>query len=164
MNDPRIGEFENRHNCRLLGFLGPGPGQDGFVQRSDRLTAVKFFDNPGRFHREFQVYQILHARVHSKGFYSIAGHNVPELIDVDNELRAIEMTIVERPFILDFAGARLPNEVPDFEQHVQDEHLDRLRDSFGDRWADALHVAEMFRLATGFVLMDIHPGNIAFAD
>jgi hypothetical protein len=29
---------------------------------------------------------------------------------------------------------------------------------------NALHVAEMFRLATGFTLLDIHPGNIAFAD
>ena len=44
-----------------------------------------------------------------------------------------------------------------------EDHLEHLRELFGDRWADALHVAEMFRLATGFVLLDIHPGNIAFA-
>jgi len=65
MADPRIQEYEARHGCRLLGPLGPGPGQDGFVLRSDRL-------------------------------------------------------------------------------------------------ADALHVAEMFRRQTGFVLLDIHPGNVAF--
>jgi len=87
---------------------------------------------------------------------------VPELIGVDDPLRAIEMTIVERPFVLDFAGAKRPDEVPDFEQTVVDEHLEHLRELFEDRWADALHVAEMFRLATGFVLLDIHPGNIAF--
>ena len=79
-------------------------------------------------------------------------------------MRAIEMTIVERPFALDFAGAKRPAEVPDFEQHVLDEHLQRVQELFGDRWADALHVAEMFRRQTGFVLLDIHPGNIAFAD
>jgi hypothetical protein len=39
-----------------------------------------------------------------------------------------------------------------------------MRELFGERWADALHVAEMFRQATGFVLLDIHPGNIAFSD
>jgi hypothetical protein len=44
-----------------------------------------------------------------------------------------------------------------------DEHMERIQEMFGKRWADALHVAEMFRRATGFVLLDIHPGNIAFA-
>jgi hypothetical protein len=77
---------------------------------------------------------------------------------------AIEMGTVERPFVLDFAGAKLPEEVPDFEPHVLEEHHEHLRELFGERWGDALHVAEMFRQATGFVLLDIHPGNIAFAD
>lgn len=144
----------------MLGRLGPGVGQDGFVLRSDRLTAVKFFDRSDRFSRELEVYQILHA----KGIHVIAGHNVPELISADAELRAIEMSIVERPFVLDFAGARRPEEVPDFEEHVIEEHMRQLGELFGDRRADALHVAEMFRQATGFVLLDIHPGNIAFAD
>ena len=59
MSDPRIREYESRHGCRLLGSLGPGPGQGGFVQRSDRLTAVKFFDSPDRLRRELEVYQAL---------------------------------------------------------------------------------------------------------
>ena len=134
-------------------------GQDGFVLRSDRLTAVKFFDNADRFRGELQVYHVLQA----KGIHSIAGHAVPELIDADEQLQVIEMTIVERPFLLDFAGAKRPEEVPDFEQHVLDEHLEHLKELFGDRWADALHVSEVFRRQTGFVLLDIHPGNIAFA-
>jgi len=128
--------------------------------RSDRPTAVKFFDRYDRFCREPQIYQILDA----EGITSIAGHNVPRLIAANDSLRAIEMTIVERPFILDFAGARAPDEIPDFEEHVIQEHLERLRESFGDRWSHALHVTEMFRQATGFTLLDIHPGNIAFED
>ena len=35
---------------------------------------------------------------------------------------------------------------------------------FDDRWTEALHVAEMFRRTTGYILLDIHPGNIAFGD
>jgi hypothetical protein len=35
---------------------------------------------------------------------------------------------------------------------------------FDERWTDALHVADIFRIATGYTLLDIHPGNIAFAD
>jgi hypothetical protein len=160
MADPRIQEFEARYQCRLLGALGPGPGQDGFVQRSDRLTAIKFFDTNERFNRELEVYQLLQ----SLDIHDIADHYVPWLIRSDDELRAIEMSIVERPFLLDFAGAKLPIEVPDFAQDVLDEFHARLEQLFGDRWADALHVAEMFRRTTGYTLLDIHPGNIAFAD
>lgn len=158
MDDARIHEFESKYHCRLLGYLGAGPGQDGFVQRSNRLTAVKFFDHIERYQRESEVYHILK----DKGIFLIAGQNVPVLIDEDQELRTIEMSIVNRPFLLDFAGAKRPAEVPDFEQHVMEEHLERIQGLFGDRWADALHVAEVFRQHTGFVLLDIHPGNIAF--
>jgi hypothetical protein len=160
MIDPRIATYETNRNCRLCAFLGPGPGQDGFVMRSDRPTAVKFFDRYDRFCRELEVYQILDA----KGIRWIAGHNVPRLVGADESLRVIEMSIVDRPFVLDFAGAKAPEEIPDFEEHVIEEHLAHMRELFGDRWADALHVAEMFRQATGFTLLDIHPGNIAFED
>jgi len=160
MNDPRVAKYESRHACRLFEALGSGAGQDGFVLRSDRLTAVKFFDSLHRFDRELEVYHLLR----DKGIENVAGHHVPLLIDEDAELRAIEMTLVRRPFLLDFAGAKLPHEVPDFEQHVLDEHLERMREMFEERWGDALHVVEMFRQATGFILLDIHPGNVAFAD
>jgi hypothetical protein len=141
-------------------LLGSGPGQDGFVLRSDRLTAVKFFDRLDRFARELKVYHVLVDRE----IHDIAGHRVPSFLNADEELRAIEMTIVDRPFLLDFAGARLAHEVPDFEPHVIEEYTERLKELFDDRWTDAVHVAEMFRQATGFTLMDLHPGNIAFSD
>jgi hypothetical protein len=160
MRDPRIQAYELQHGCRLLGPLGPGVGQDGFVQRSDRLSAVKFFDRIGRFDREVEVYRVLQ----SKGIVLIAGHNIPELLEVDASLVAIEITIVERPFLLDFAGAKHPSEVPDFEQHVWDEHYESLREMFGDRWTDALYVAAIFERETGFKYLDPHPGNIGFAD
>jgi hypothetical protein len=160
MKDPRVGEYESRYGRRLPGFLGSGPGQDGFVLRSDLYTAVKFFDRLDRFERELEVYQILRDR----GIHDVAGHAVPELIQFDAALRAIEMSVVDRPFVLDFAGAKRANEVPDFEQHVLDEHALHLQELFEDRYADALHVAEMFRRRTGFILLDIHPGNIAFED
>ena len=74
------------------------------------------------------------------------------------------MSIVDRPFVLDFAGAKLPHEVPDFPPEVMEEHHEHLQGLFGDRWGDALHVAAVFERVTGYVLLDIHPGNIAFAD
>ena len=144
----------------MTGSLGPGPGQDGFVLRSDRLTAIKFFDRAERYARELEVYFILQA----SGIGRIAGHNVPRLTDFDDKLLAIEISIVERPFVLDFAGAKRRAEVPDFGAEILEEHEERMREMFGDRLGDALHVAAMFERETGFVLLDIHPGNIAFAD
>src|SRR5580658_7240499 len=107
MTDPRIRDYETRYECRFKGMLGAGPGQDGFVMRSDRFTAVKFFDRLDRFEREHEVYQVMSAR----GICFIAEHYVPLFVRADESLRAIEMTIVERPFILDFAGAKRPEEI-----------------------------------------------------
>src|SRR4051812_1688807 len=114
MNDPRIAEYASRRGRQFLGYLGSGAGQDGFVLRSNRLTAVKFFDRADRFLRELEVYQLLAA----KGIHIVAGHNVPDFMAAESSLLALEMTIVERPFLLDFAGAKKPHEVPDFEPHV----------------------------------------------
>jgi hypothetical protein len=144
----------------LLHPLGLGPGQDGIVMQSNRRTGVKFFDQSARYSRELEVYHVLRA----KGIRAVAGHNVPELILEDGELMAMEMSIVQRPFVLDFAGAKLPHEIPDFGADIMGEHFEHLRELFGVRWTDALEVAEMFRIATGFTLLDIHPGNIAFED
>ena len=160
MNDPRISAYATRYQLQLLDYLGSGRGQDGFVLDTGTLTAVKFFDRIDRFDRELEVYHFLQA----EGIDQIAGHNIPRFIRSDEELKAIEMSIVDRPFVLDFAGAKQEYEVPDFEDHVMEEHYAHLQELFDDRWTDALHVAEAFRQKTGFVLLDIHPGNIAFAD
>jgi hypothetical protein len=42
---------------------------------------------------------------------------VPQLLSIDEEFRAIEMTIVRSPFLLDFADARL-DEAADFSEDV----------------------------------------------
>jgi hypothetical protein len=160
MDRSRLKTFDSRHGVGLLHPLGLGPGQDGIVMQSNRRTAVKFFDRPARYSRELEVYHVLRG----KGIRLVAGHNVPELVLKDGELMAIEMTIVQRPFVLDFAGAKLPHEIPDFGEDIMEEHFEHLRELFGDRWTNALEVAEMFRIATGFTLLDIHPGNIGFDD
>jgi len=152
--------FHRRHGGLCVEKLGAGVGQDGTVWLTQQRTAVKFFDRLDRYRRELEVYQLLRSR----NILEVAGHNVPKLLLADDDLQAIEMTIVVRPFVLDFAGAKLPHEVPDFDEEIMAEHHEHLHELFGERWADAMHVAEMFRLATGFTLLDIHPGNIAFAD
>jgi hypothetical protein len=153
---PVLAAYSARYGCgfvRKLGF-----GREGDVFQSDRPSAVKFFHDRRQFDRELKVYQLLS----ELNIESIAGHAVPKLVRHDSEYRAIEMSIVTPPFLLDFAGARLEHEIPDFEPHVEEEHLARLMDLYGDRWQDVLTVADAFTRATGYVLMDIKPGNITF--
>jgi hypothetical protein len=160
MDESRRKVFEARYGVILRHHLGPGPGQDGVVIQSNRMTAAKFFDRSERYSRELEVYRVLRG----KGIRKIAGHNVPELILEDDALAALELTIVQPPFVLDFAGAKTPDEVPDFEAQTLQEHYEKLQELFGKQWTDALYLAEMFRVATGFTLLDVHPGNIAFGD
>jgi hypothetical protein len=160
MDSDFTSKFHARHGRLCIDKLGAGAGQDGTVWRTAQHTAVKFFDRVDRYEREVEVYRVLT----QLQIIQIAGHNIPQLILTDDDLRAIEMTIVTRPFVLDFAGAKLSHEVPDFNEEIMAEHYERLRELFDDRWTDALHVADMFRIATGYTLLDIHPGNIAFAD
>jgi hypothetical protein len=110
--------------------LGVGVGQDGTVWRTAEHTAVKFFDRTERYQRELDVYRLLTSRQ----IIRIADHHVPQFILSDGDLLVIEMTIVTRPFVLDFAGAKLPHEVPDFGDEIMAEHYDHLRELFGDRW------------------------------
>ena len=92
--------FEDRYGLRLVGRLGSG--RDGSVFITNLTTAVKFFKSEQSFARENGVYGVLAGG----GIFDIAGHAVPELIRADVELLAIEMTVVHRPFLLDFASAR----------------------------------------------------------
>jgi hypothetical protein len=83
----------------------------------------------------------------------------------DDELLAIEMTIVRPPFVLDFAAAKDEVEYALLDLDDDDrwaEHVDRIQEKFDERWEDALHVADAFAKATGWYLKDLHKGNIWF--
>jgi len=72
-------------------------------------------------------------RLRENGVLDILDFEVPQLVRSDDELLAIEMTIVSRPFVLDFAGAYL-DEVPSFSEEIWAEwEADKL-EKFEDRW------------------------------
>jgi hypothetical protein len=87
------------------------------------------------------------------------------LYGFDDELLAIEMTIVRPPFVLDFAAAKDEVEYAQLDLDDDDrwaEHVERVKEKFDERWEDALHVADAFAKATGWYLTDLHKGNIRF--
>ena len=74
----------------------------------------------------------------------------------------IEMSIVKRPFVLDFAGTFLDH-APDFSEEVMAEWEAEKQEQFGSRWRDAQAILREFE-GFGIFIVDVNPGNISFGD
>src|SRR4051812_48976533 len=114
---PNARLYATRHQLEVV--AEPlGSGKDGIVLVAKRKAqparvAIKVLRWPEAYVREKQVYE----RLRDAAVESILGFNVPLLVGSDGDLRVIEMTIVERPFVLDFAGAQLDMR-PDFPEEI----------------------------------------------
>ena len=97
------------------------------------------------------------------GIEEVAGHQVPRVIAADEDFLTIEMTIVDPPFLLDFASARREEDLPDFSEDVWQDWQQHKVEIFGENWPQTLRVISEFNRLTGLTLLDIHPGNIRFA-
>ena len=147
-------QVRERRLDRRLGF-----GKDGTVWDSDRSTAVKVFRTPEPFRREAAAYR----RLTERSVLDVLGFRVPQLLNVDDRLMVIEMTIVRPPFVLDFGSAYLDGAAPRFPEDIMEEWLADKQEEFGDRWQQAASVIRAFE-RLGIQLTDIHPGNIAFQE
>src|SRR6059058_2530444 len=101
---PDIRLYAERQQLELAEKLGSG--KDGIVLVAKRKglpskLAIKALRWREAYDRERSVYD----RLRIAGATMIAGFNVPQLVGSDDNLQVLEMTIVERPFVLDFAGA-----------------------------------------------------------
>lgn len=135
-----------------------GFGQDGTVFGTAPPSAIEVFVDRPRFFRELAAYQ----RLHAHGISAVRGHNVPLLLGWDEELLAIQMTIVAPPFLLDFAGARLDRPF-EFGPVALEEWRAEKQEMFGARWRE-VRLVMSFMEGLGIYLHDIHPGNIRFGD
>ena len=120
--------------------------------------AVKFHCERRAFELEYRVYQ----RLHEEQTTRILGFNVPQLLRIDEEFRAIEMTVVRSPFLLDFADARL-DEPPDFSEDVLRQWEEDRAEIFGERWPEVTRVLAALQVV-GIYLLDINPRNISFPE
>jgi len=78
-----------------------GEGKDGEVFQTNRFTGVKFLHDLEYYNREIRAYRVL-AEIEVQ---EISGHKCPRLVFADDTFLAIEMTIVQPPFIVDFVSA-----------------------------------------------------------
>ncbi|MGO8925674.1 MAG: hypothetical protein ACLQU3_02085 [Limisphaerales bacterium] len=104
----------------------------------------------------------MYERLSAAGVNNILGFHLPQFIRADNELQVIEMTIVTRPFVLDFAGAYV-GAPPEFSEAIWAEWEQEKREQFGGRWATVRAVMSALE-DLGIHLVDVSPTNIAFLD
>jgi hypothetical protein len=153
--------YASQRQLRLAERLGFGIHGIIYVaegKSGDGKTAVKAHREVEPFRRELAVYE----RLQAEGVCEIFDFNVPQLIDYDVHLRTIEMCIVTRPFVLDFAGAYL-DAPPEFSDEVWAEWETQKRDQFETRWPKVQAVLAALE-ELDIHMIDVSPSNIAFRD
>ena len=153
--------YASRHQLCLAERLGFGIHGIIFVAEDNSQvgkTAVKAHREVEPYLRERKVYE----RLQSAGVSEVIGFNVPQLVRFDDPLRVIEMSIVARPFVLDFAGAYLYRP-PEFPEEKWAEWEAEKQEQFEARWPQVQAVlAALAELDIHMV--DVSPNNIAFLD
>jgi hypothetical protein len=146
--------------CRSFGLLlhrPLGKGKDGTVWLTDRPSAVKVHERTESYQHERDAYiRLLNVGVDSAGEFQI-----PTLIDFDDALLVIEMSIVSPPFVVDFASCRLDHAsgLIEDEGNTLD---DMVRERFGEQADDVLQLRDRLIGLAGIYLWDLHPENIKF--
>jgi len=151
--------YAAQHQLKLAERLGFGVHGIIFVaedkSKSGR-TAIKAHYESEPYRRECAAYE----RLKQADVVELLGFNVPQFIAADDGLRVIEMSIVTRPFVLDFAGAYL-DAPPDFPEDAWVEWEAGMREQFEARWPEVEAVLAALE-ELDIYMLDVSPSNIAF--
>lgn len=138
-----------------------GSGKDGSVYVAKRkIASARVAIKAHRFEENYLREKLAYARLRELEISSVRGFNVPEILDFDDERNILEMTIVKRPFILDFAAAYLDKR-PEFPAEIWAEREAEKREQFENRWPVVRKILDAFE-EFGIYLTDVSPANIAF--
>jgi hypothetical protein len=127
--------FANTHDCTIGERLGFGIHGIVIVLKSESnaaATALKVLGYAEPYRRERDTYQ----RLREARVTQVRGFHVPQLIGWDDDLLALEMTIVTPPFALDFAGAYL-DFPPGFPEEAWEDWRQKNEEQFGEDWPEA---------------------------
>jgi hypothetical protein len=151
--------YAARNQLQLIERAGSGiHGIVFFVAGKTGLgtAVIKAHLSDEAYRREQDVYR----RVMQLEITQIRGFEVPALLDADDALRILKLTLVMPPFLLDFASAHL-NRAPEFSQEIWDDWQEKNREQFGDDWPMAqMILAELEGM--GIYMLDPSPSNIRF--
>ncbi len=136
-----------------------GYGSDGTVWTTSRKSALKILGRPENYASEVEYYR----RLREADTDEICGFAVPRLLECDEELLAIEMSIVQPPYLLDFGKVHLDHPPPYWgdAQFTNNAFADG-REHFGRDWSKVLAAMTVLRSKFGIYYVDPRPGNISF--
>jgi hypothetical protein len=155
-------QYATRHGLSLGDELGHGVHGIVFATESQPRkdvaavhSAIKVHEREADYCRERDIY----LRLKQHAVTMIRGCNVPQLLRYDDELRIIEMTVVSRPFVLDFAGAYL-DAAPDFSEEVLADWYVEKEEQFGEHWPTVQAILRHLE-TYGIYVGDVSPNNVA---
>lgn len=149
-------QYCSEHDSKLDMEKSFGFGVHGSVfaclrATSNVKTALKIHERSKPYFRERDVY----LRLRELEITELDGHNVPALLEFDDNLLAIEMSVVVRPFLLDFGGAYL-DQPPDYDDDILDQwELDK-QEQFEENWPKASRILSRLR-SYGIYVADVDP-------
>lgn len=157
----RVEAYAKRQALTLgppLGFGVHGSVFSAARQPESGESAIKVHERGPDYIRERDVY----LRLKNLGITRIHGCKLPELIAYDDELLVIEMTVVARPFILDFGGAFL-DQPPGFSEEILADWQAEKQEQFGRRWPEVQTILGILE-GYGIFVVDVNPNNISWPD
>ena len=132
-----------------------GAGTDGSVWPTNRKSAIKALELEKNYRQELRCYQ----RLFELKIFRLEGLALPRLLDYDDSLLVIEMTIVEPPYLLDFGKAYLDESSP-YSNEELSRYLTELAAHFSQ--ADLPRIKKILRLLRnyGIEYLDAKAKNI----
>ena len=154
----RASEYCKVAKSKIVSNPALGHGTDGSVWRTTNGTAVKAFIYEKNYRDELECY----LRLKKNKITDIIGLAVPEYEDSQDDLMIVEMSIVQKPYLLDFGKVYIDRMPPYYndKQLIANWHAE-VRDLFEDD-APKVHLA-LFKLSQlGIYYVDPKPANIRF--
>ena len=134
-----------------------GHGSDGAVWQTSRDTALKILEKAKNFQNELECYR----RFQAANIRHIGQFAVPFLEGYDESLFAIEMTIVDAPYLLDFGKVYLDLPPPYYDDtQLMKDALAEWRERFGKDWRLVAAAIDVLKTDFGIYYIDPRPSNI----
>lgn len=137
-----------------------GSGNDGRVWRTSRNSALKIHYRDLNYQNEKECYK----RIMQRDIKQIKGLRVPDLIDYDDRFNAIEIGIVEPPYLLDFGKVYLDGP-PSYwnDEQLMENCFIEWEEFFDDHWKEVRRILSYLQ-GLGIWYVDPKPANINFGD
>lgn len=125
---------------------------------STEATAIKGFNRREKYLNERNAY----LRLRQCKLTQVGPFRIPTLIRFDDDLEIIEMTIVQPPFLLDFASAYIDCKPPYSYEELELWHEGKEEDFGKDRWEVVTEAISILKGRAKIWLADVHAGNVRF--